>query len=146
MIISRLQNVFQEIFSQLFDISLSPTIETPPKKDLGDFCVSPFEIVKILKKNPREISQEITNILEKDDRFSQVNIAGPYVNFSLSGAFFNTLFSANIPPLPQKNGEIILVDYIGMNIGKPMHIGHMCTPSQGQVTLNLAQKLGYTPI
>jgi len=146
MITQNLQTIFQEIFSQLFDISLSPSIETPPKKDLGDFCVSPFEIVKILKKNPREIAEKIANTLKEDERFSQVNIAGPYVNFSISPAFFNTLFFKNTPSLPQKNGEKIFVDYIGMNVGKPMHIGHMCTPSQGQITMNLAKKLGYTAI
>jgi len=146
MITQTLQTTFGEIFTKLFDISITPTLETPPKKDLGDFCVAPFEIVKILKRNPREIAGEIAQALEKDERFEKVNIAGPYVNFSLSPAFFSTLFSPNIPSLPQKNGETIIVDYIGMNVGKPMHIGHMCTPSQGQVTCNLAQKLGYTVI
>jgi len=146
MIFSQIQRIFQEIFTTKYSLTLTPTIETPPKKDLGDFCIAPFEIVKILKRPPREISQEIAEILQQDTRFQEVNLAGPYINFSLNPTFFNTLFSTEVPSIrTQKSGNII-VDYIGMNIGKPMHIGHMCTPNQGQITINIAKKLGYTVI
>ncbi len=39
-----------------------------------------------------------------------------------------------------------MIDYIGANVGKPLHIGHMCTPNQGQVFVNLFRKLGYQVI
>ncbi len=48
----------------------------------------------------------------------------------------------------KKNQEnkTIVVDYIGANAGKPMHIGHICTPSIGQVICNTYRHLGYTVI
>ncbi|MDR2639772.1 MAG: arginine--tRNA ligase [Candidatus Peribacteria bacterium] len=38
------------------------------------------------------------------------------------------------------------MDYIGPNVGKPLHIGHMCSPNQGQTMINVYKKLGYDVI
>jgi arginyl-tRNA synthetase len=38
------------------------------------------------------------------------------------------------------------VDYIGANAGKPLHIGHLCTPSVGQAICNIHYHLGYKVI
>jgi len=35
---------------------------------------------------------------------------------------------------------------MGANIGKPLHIGHLCTPLFGQATINMLRLLGYTVI
>ena len=45
-----------------------------------------------------------------------------------------------------KKTETIIVDYIGANAGKPLHIGHLCTPSVGQVIINTHEYLGYKVI
>lgn len=42
--------------------------------------------------------------------------------------------------------ETIVVDYIGMNVGKPPHIGHICTPLLGQSIINALRYAGYTVI
>jgi len=42
--------------------------------------------------------------------------------------------------------ETIVVDYIGANAGKPLHIGHLCTPSVGQAISNIYRHLGYRVI
>jgi arginyl-tRNA synthetase len=44
------------------------------------------------------------------------------------------------------NQQTIIVDYIGANAGKPLHIGHICTPSIGQVVCNIYRHLGYRVI
>jgi len=46
----------------------------------------------------------------------------------------------------QKRGETIVVDYIGANAGKPLHIAHICTPSIGQTIVNVHEHLGYNVI
>ncbi len=35
---------------------------------------------------------------------------------------------------------------MGANIGKPLHIGHLCTPLFGQATINMLRLMGYTVI
>ena len=42
--------------------------------------------------------------------------------------------------------KTIIVDYIGANAGKPLHIGHICTPSIGQAICNIYRHLGYDVI
>ena len=46
----------------------------------------------------------------------------------------------------RQNGKTVLVDYIGANVGKPLHIGHLCTPSIGQALCNIYRFLGYSVI
>ncbi len=55
---------------------------------------------------------------------------------------FHSLSTANKPA----NNETIVVDYIGLNVGKPFHIAHLCTPSIGQALINLHRYLGYSVI
>lgn len=58
-----------------------------------------------------------------------MSAVGGYVNFFLTDAFWTDLFYSIetdvVHPLKQ---ETVVVDYIGMNVGKPPHIGHICTP------------------
>ena len=49
-------------------------------------------------------------------------------------------------PVWEKRDETVIVDYIGANIGKPLHIGHLCTPLFGQATINMLRLMGYTVI
>ena len=39
--------------------------------------------------------------------------------------------------------KTVVVDYNQPNIGKPLHIGHLCTPSFGQSAINLLRYQGY---
>lgn len=49
-------------------------------------------------------------------------------------------------PTWTKRDEIVIVDYMGANIGKPLHIGHLCTPLFGQATINMLRLMGYTVV
>jgi arginyl-tRNA synthetase len=81
-----------------------------------------------------------------------VNATGPFVNLKISKQIFvnalanmyQNLESCLSPNIG--NNEKIVIDYIGANVGKPLHIGHMCTPNQGQVMINLYNKIGYDVI
>ena len=55
---------------------------------------------------------------------------------------FNGLSTEN----KEKKNETVVVDYIGANAGKPLHIGHICTPSVGQTIINIHEYLGYDVI
>ncbi len=75
------------------------------------------------------------------------NSTGGYVNFFLTDNFWKNFFKniENNPQFSDKN-EAIVVDYIGMNVGKPPHIGHICTPLQGQAIINTLRYVGYQVI
>lgn len=140
--------ILQEEIKKLYSVELTEIkLDTPPKKELGDFCFWPFLLAKPTWKNPAIISQELSEKLKNNSNFLELTVAWPYLNFKLSYAFYTELFLNKSVKVPNIwNGKTIIVDYIGANVWKPLHIGHMCTPNQGQVTCNLFRLLWYNVI
>jgi arginyl-tRNA synthetase len=142
-----------KVIKENYDIELSNIkLEFPPKKDLGDFAFGCFVLSRDLKKNPAMISNELSELLQNETLIDEANSAGPYINLKVSKSIFTEAFSQMFydkddylsPKI--SSGERLVVDYIGANVGKPLHIGHICTPIQGQVMINLYNKLGYDVI
>lgn len=145
-------------------------LEVPPKKELWDYAFACFVLAKTTKLSPQVIAWELKEFIEntKVPLIERVETAGPYLNIYLdkhiyTQMFFENFFSGDVPyeiPLtksPQSqsrdtfcsfpnNHKTVIVDYIGANVGKPLHIGHMCTPNIGQTLINLYRKLGYNVI
>ena len=122
------------------------------RRDLGEFQINDaMNLSKKYHKNPREIAEDIVKELEKDKRFTNINIAGPgFINISLD----NKLLSEEITKLGN-NLELnidkldprkVIIDYGGANVAKRLHIGHMRTANIGEALKRLANKLGYKTI
>lgn len=122
------------------------------RRDLGEFQINDaMNLSKKYHKNPREIAEDIVKELEKDKRFTNINIAGPgFINISLD----NKLLSEEITKL-RNNPELnidkldprkVIIDYGGANVAKRLHIGHMRTANIGEALKRLANKLGYKTI
>ncbi|PID84112.1 arginine--tRNA ligase [Candidatus Gracilibacteria bacterium] len=150
---SSFQSSLQEIFDS-FDTSKQTKIEiTPaPKPKLGEYCVNIFPLVKLLKKSPNEIALEFAKKMEeKSEIFTKINATGGYINFFLSKKAWQQIIQDFLKKdfLPQADtnkDKTVVVDYIGMNVGKPPHIGHICTPLLGQSMINTMRYLGYKVI
>lgn len=122
------------------------------RRDLGEFQINDaMNLSKKYHKNPREIAENIVKELEKDKRFTNINIAGPgFINISLD----NKLLSEEITKLgnnPELNIDKldprkVIIDYGGANVAKRLHIGHMRTANIGEALKRLANKLGYKTI
>lgn len=74
------------------------------------------------------------------------SIQGGFVNLFVTDELYYAELSQWKLPTWEKKDETIIVDYMGANIGKPLHIGHLCTPLYGQATINLLRTMGYTVI
>lgn len=130
----------------LYSIDFSPILSAAPKPELGEYCINVFPLTKSVGKSPNIIAEEIANELKKkDDIFLSTSATGGYVNFFLTDTIWKGIFEDRTE---KKIGEkkTIVVDYIGANAGKPLHIGHICTPSIGQVIVNIYHHLGYEVI
>lgn len=148
------------------DISFSPTLSAPPKPEHGEYCFGVFSLAKPLGKSPNIIAEEIATVLQSDiDNFTQVNTIGGYVNLSCTGRVWLDILNTILCPViateeaihaSETTGSLrssrwqkqktIVVDYIGANAGKPLHIWHLCTPSVGQAICNIHNYLGYKVI
>ena len=129
---------------KLYNIEISELLlKEVPKKQFGDLSFNCWILARDTKKNPVLIASELSGILWKNDIIDEVQSAGPFINFKISESIYSDIFKniysdkeAFLSPNTWNN-ELIVVDYIWMNVGKPMHIGHMCTPNIGQTMINL---------
>ncbi len=160
-----IQNIIQSVLHTLYGIESSPEITLAPKPELGEYCVNIFPIVKSVGKAPNLISEEVAIELAKHTEiFTSTSATGGYVNFFLTDGVWIELFSSVIAKheaIQEKTDQdfsatalafarndkpTIIVDYIGANAGKPLHIAHICTPSIGQAICNVYRHLGYRVI
>jgi arginyl-tRNA synthetase len=140
-----INSLISQTIESLYQISFSPEITPAPKAELGEYCINIFPIVKTVAKAPQVLSTEVAEALAKHtDIFTSTNATGGYVNFFLTDSVWQEIFSSlHQSTTPPVHDSTIVVDYIGANVGKPLHIGHICTPSIGQVICNVYRHLGY---
>lgn len=104
--------------------------------------------MKPLRQSPQALCEAIgKELLTHSDTIKNINIMGGYLNFFLTDKFWKKMFADTLTlPKPETKDETIVVDYIGMNVGKPPHVGHICTPLLGQAIINTLRYKGYRVI
>jgi arginyl-tRNA synthetase len=106
------------------------------------------------KANPRAIAEKIATRLKAQDLFAQVEIAGPgFINLSLTDAALDRHVAAlAADPLlgaPQTGidrtgtGKMVVIDFGGPNIAKPMHVGHLRSSIIGDCLQRLYRANGW---
>ncbi|WP_374652724.1 arginine--tRNA ligase [Dongia sp.] len=102
------------------------------RPDLGQFqCNGALAAAKAAKSNPRGIAEKVAEALRANPIFRDVSLAGPgFINLSVTDDYFATAMNrvAADPRLGQPakgKPEIVMLDYGGPNIAKPMHVGHL---------------------
>lgn len=141
---SLIDQLLLDIVVQTFPEASIPqlSLDIPPRRELGDFALGVFSLAKITKLAPPVVAERLASaIQDRSDYFHDVTILGGYVNFFLTSKSWTELLSNfSTKDKPTRN-ETIIVDYIGANTGKPLHIGHICTPSIGQTIINTHKHL-----
>ena len=151
-IIKQLEKDLKDIIKNAGYEEESIYLETSNRRDLGEYQLNDaMQLVKIYHKNPREIASDIVNELEKDPRFTNINIAGPgFINFSLSDEYtYNFLNEINkdiFNNIDKKEKKTIVIDYGGANVSKALHVGHLRSANIGEAIKRLAKLLGYNVI
>ncbi|MGM0444714.1 MAG: arginine--tRNA ligase [Fibrobacterota bacterium] len=123
------------------------------RPDLCQFqCNGALAVAKRLRRNPREIAQEVLDNLGEDPFFSGLSLAGPgFINISVTDeglcSFCNE--TAEKGGLTYGSGAecgTVVVDFGGPNVAKPMHVGHLRSAIIGDSLQRLFRELGYTVI
>lgn len=147
-----LEKYLQEHIKKEFSLwEISIELSKPPKKNMWDFAFGCFPLAKELKKSPVQIAQNLQEAINADSEkweIAKTEADGPYLNFYISGDWYFEDFLAFLQKQETivQRDETIVIDYIWANVGKPLHIGHMCTPTQGQAIVNAYKKLWYRVI
>ncbi len=150
----QLQEILKNSIKENFNIDLENIkLTLPPKWVDWDFSFNTWILARDLKKNPAIIAEDLKKNLEKEKNnfIEKIEVLNSFINFKLNNNIFTKKFldyiknDESMPAFTTKN-KTIVIDYIGSNIWKPLHIGHMCSPNLGQVMINIYRKLGYNVI
>ncbi|MFO0704553.1 MAG: arginine--tRNA ligase [Candidatus Andersenbacteria bacterium] len=133
-----------------------------------------FMLAKQLKKKPADIAAELVPVIRAVVKkmsvdacgykgtavalFEKIEATGPFINFSLSQPFLTHLVAHinqrgdkfGTRPLTDATGkaknQTIVVEYSGVNIGKPFSIGHLRSTVNGAAIASLLEAVGYTTV
>lgn len=124
-------------------------LQPSSRPDLGQYQINDSMVLaKKYGKNPRDIANDIVKGLEKDKRFTNINIAGPgFINISLTDEYLTELLNminTDITSvIDKKEPKKIILDYGGANVAKALHVGHLRSANIGEALKRLAILLGY---
>ncbi len=127
-------------------------LETSNRKDLGEYQLNDaMQLVRKYHTNPREIAGNIVKELEKDERFTNINIAGPgFINFTLSDDYkkhiINEINKDIFSNIDKREKKTIILDYGGANVAKALHVGHLRSANLGEALKRLGKLIGYNVI
>lgn len=113
-------------------------IEIPKDNTHGDYASNiAMQLTRILKKNPREIAEQLVDSLQSDD-IKKIEIAGPgFINFYVSSDYLydniNTIIDQKdaYGTSTLGNGKKINIEYVSANPTGTLHLGHARGASYG---------------
>lgn len=118
------------------------------RKEFGDYQFNGImNIAKELKKNPREIAEEVLEEMKKVSTFENLNIAGPgFINITFTNNslidYANELIKDDYFNYETSEKKTIFLDYGGANVAKVLHVGHLRSANIGEALKRLANSLG----
>ncbi|PJB70229.1 MAG: arginine--tRNA ligase [Alphaproteobacteria bacterium CG_4_9_14_3_um_filter_47_13] len=129
------------------------TVRISDRPDLAQFqCNGAMGAAKAAKKNPREIADNIVRHLKEYGIFSKIEIAGPgFINFDITDDYL----TAHLSEIMQNSrlgiekyaaGETVIVDYVGPNVAKAMHVGHLRPTIIGDCIKRILAFSGYNAL
>jgi arginyl-tRNA synthetase len=153
MSLSLLAQVDEALASAFRLLALPPELahaEPSSRPELGDFqCHAALAAARVVGRPPRPIADEITAALRGDARFAAVEVAGPgFVNLRLADGFLAEVAATTLadPSLGVRNegdGQLVVLDFGGPNVAKPLHVGHLRSLVLGESLRRIHGALGW---
>lgn len=132
------------VIAELYGVELMP-IFTRPEPQHGDYTTNvAMQLSGQLQKPPRQIAEEIMQVLATRGDF-EISIAGPgFLNIRLSDAeIFAAALQSTILPKPLEN-KVVVAEYSDPNAFKVLHGGHLYTSLVGDAIANIVASAGAT--
>ncbi|MFO7526639.1 MAG: arginine--tRNA ligase [Ignavibacteriaceae bacterium] len=151
----------KEYLNKIFNIAIdkipelariNQVIEIPKQKEHGDLSSNAAMLLsKILKKNPRQIAQQIIDALELDSQvIYKTEIAGPgFINFFFTPEYISEIVKVILEKGDQfgrnnkYKGSKANVEFVSANPTGPLTVGHGRNAVVGDTIANLLEWTGY---
>lgn len=151
--------MFKEEIINLLKKYVSGEIElsTPPSQEFGDYAFPCFALAKEKKKSPIEIAKELANNISKEikknNNITKVEPKGPYVNFFVKSSKAAEQILKEIYEKKNKygyseehKGKTIVSDFSSPNVAKPFGMGHLRSTVIGNSVNKILRSQGYKVI
>ncbi|MBL8333612.1 MAG: arginine--tRNA ligase [Rubrivivax sp.] len=136
------------------DTAVAAAFESPKQAAHGDLAITTaMTLARSLKKNPRELAQQLVDLLRADEAVSRwvsaLEIAGPgFVNLRLVPAarqrvVAEVLAGGSCFGLQASNGQRVMVEFVSANPTGPLHVGHARQAALGDALCNLLATQGW---
>lgn len=117
----------------------------------GDYTLVLFSFVKLLKKSPELLGNEIGEKLLKDnpDLFKSYNVIKGFLNLTIDDNYWINFLQTNFSKSDfssVSNGKRVMVEYSSPNTNKPLHLGHLRNNFLGWSMAEIFKTLGYEVI
>ncbi len=140
-----LASLFEQRVRELYDLGHIAIVEIPPRRDLGDLALpGALQLARELKRNPREIGEEIAADFPRPDWVSEIKVQGAgFLNVYLDrGRVAAGILSAPLLDAGDRD-EKIIVEHTNINPNKAAHIGHLRNAVLGDVLARVLRSLGH---
>lgn len=151
MLVNVIRQKVSEVISKAYGSEIEFEVEIPPRREFGDLSTNvAMKLAKTLKKNPREIAQEIVKSLDEDPSFDRIEIMGPgFINFFLSNELLRGVVKTVLEQKDEYgrenvgNGMKVQFEYGSANPTGPFTVGHGRQIIIGDVLSEVYKELGY---
>lgn len=118
----------------------------------GDYTLVLFSFVKVLKKSPEQLGNEIGEYLlsRHGELFTAFNVIKGFLNLTIADAYWKGFLQSafNDKNLGHKRSleKTVVVEYSSPNTNKPLHLGHLRNNFLGWSVAQLLKTSGYNVV
>ncbi|MFT3917940.1 arginine--tRNA ligase [Cloacibacterium sp.] len=144
-----IQNTISEILKNNYQIE-NLTLEVQQNKTdfEGDFTVVIFPLVKLAKKSPDVLGNELGEELKKQNVVEAYNVVKGFLNLSVNNEAFIQNFKEIVAQFEVKENknQTVMVEYSSPNTNKPLHLGHIRNNLLGFSVAQILKEAGYNVV
>lgn len=114
----------------------------------GDFTVVIFPLVKLAKKSPDVLGNELGQELMKNGTIENFNVVKGFLNLSVKNDAFIQNFKEIKSQFDVKDDkkQTVMVEYSSPNTNKPLHLGHIRNNLLGFSVAQILKEAGYNVV
>lgn len=107
------------------------TINATKPEFSGDYTIVLFPFIKLLKKSPDELGQQLgTHLVQHNSQlFSDFNVIKGFLNLEVADSwwlqFLQQQYTNTAYGIQPASGRKVMVEYSSPNTNKPLHLGHL---------------------
>lgn len=149
-IIQHIQSKISEIIPKLYDVEgVNLDVQKNKTEFEGDFTIVIFPLIKLAKKSPDAIGNELGEAIKNEiDFIESFNIVKGFLNLKLKDVVFANQLSElqdDFDHVTPKNATV-MVEYSSPNTNKPLHLGHVRNNLLGYSVAEILKADGYNVI